>query len=159
MSSFLLDQHLGAGGLLGWGRRDFMRTYKTVFKSGCTILYFCSSVGDFLSLCLLVSTCFFHFLICMSAFHSKRYVAASCVCVCSVAQLCLFCNHMDCSPQGSYVHGIIQARILEWAAISSSRGSSPPRDQTHVSYGSYIGRNILYHWATWEDPCGILLWL
>ena len=43
----------------------------------------------------------------------------------SVVQLCLtFCDPMDCSPPGSSVHGISQARILEWAAISSSRGSS-----------------------------------
>ena len=40
---------------------------------------------------------------------------------------------MDCSPPGSSVPGISQARILEWGAISFSRGSSPPRDQTHVS--------------------------
>ena len=42
------------------------------------------------------------------------------------------CNPMDCSPPGSSVPGILQARILEWVAISSSRGSSQPRDQTHV---------------------------
>ena len=41
---------------------------------------------------------------------------------------------MDCSPPGSSVHGILQARILEWVAISFSRGSSRPRDQTQVSY-------------------------
>ena len=52
-----------------------------------------------------------------------------------------------CSPLGSYLHGIFQTRILEWVAISSSRGSSPPRDQIHISC---IGRWILYHWATWE---------
>ena len=40
---------------------------------------------------------------------------------------------MDCSPPGSSVHEISQARILEWVAISSSRGSSWPRDQTHIS--------------------------
>ena len=40
---------------------------------------------------------------------------------------------MDCSPPGSYVHGISQARILEWVAMSSSRGSSPPRDRTQIS--------------------------
>ena len=39
---------------------------------------------------------------------------------------------MDCSPPGSFVHGILQARILEWVAISFSKGSSPPRDRTHV---------------------------
>ena len=43
-------------------------------------------------------------------------------------------NPMDCSPPVSSVHGILQARILEWIAISFSRGSSQPRDQTHVSY-------------------------
>ena len=46
-----------------------------------------------------------------------------------VAQLCLmFCNPMDCSPPGFSVHGILQARILEWVAIPFSRGSSQPRD-------------------------------
>ena len=45
----------------------------------------------------------------------------------------LFCNLMDCSSPGFSVHGIFQARILEWIVISYSRASSPPRDQTHVS--------------------------
>ena len=68
-----------------------------------------------------------------------------CVCVCVYvfyAQLCppLY-RPMDCSPPGSSVHGIFQARIREWVAISSSRGSSPPRDRTSVSC---IGRQILY---------------
>ena len=45
------------------------------------------------------------------------------------AQSCpTLCNAVDCSPPGSSVHGILQARVLEWAAISSSRGSSQPRD-------------------------------
>ena len=52
---------------------------------------------------------------------------------------------MHWSPPGSSVHGISQARILEWVAISYSRGSSQSRDQTHVSC---IGRHVLYHWAT-----------
>ena len=51
------------------------------------------------------------------------------VCVCSAAELCLtLCEPMDGSPPGSSVHGIIQARILDWVAISSSRASFPPRD-------------------------------
>ena len=53
------------------------------------------------------------------------------------------CDPMDCSPTGSSVHGILQARILKWIAISSSRGSSWPRDQTHISYVSCIGRLVL----------------
>ena len=44
-----------------------------------------------------------------------------------------------CSPPGPSVHGILQARILEWVAISFSRGSSRPKDPTHVSYISYNG--------------------
>ena len=58
-----------------------------------------------------------------------------CVCVCvKVAQSCLtLCNPMDCSLPGSFVHGILQARILEWFAIPFSRGSSQPMDQTCVS--------------------------
>ena len=61
-------------------------------------------------------------------------------------QPCLsLCNPKDCSPPGSSVHGILQAKILEWVAIPSSRGSSWPRDRTHFSYISCTGRQILYH--------------
>ena len=48
------------------------------------------------------------------------------------------CNPMDCSPWGSSVHGILQTRILEWVAMPSSRGSSQPRDWTHISCSSCI---------------------
>ena len=51
---------------------------------------------------------------------------------------------MDCSPPGSPVLGILQARILEWVAMFSSKGSSWPRDRTHISYVSCIGRQIFY---------------
>ena len=52
-----------------------------------------------------------------------------------VAHSCLtLCDTMDCSLSGSSLHGILQARILEWVAISFSRGSIQPRDQTQVSY-------------------------
>ena len=62
------------------------------------------------------------------------------------AQLCpAFCNPMDCSLSGSSVRGILQAGMLEWVAVSSSRGSSQPRDQTHISCVSCIGRWVLYH--------------
>ena len=51
-----------------------------------------------------------------------------------VTQSCpTLCDPMDCSPPGSSVHGILQARILEWVSISFPRGSSRPRDQTQVS--------------------------
>ena len=54
---------------------------------------------------------------------------------------------MDCSPPGSSVYGISQARTLEWGAISFSRGSFWFRDWTHISF---IGRWILYCPGTWE---------
>ena len=54
---------------------------------------------------------------------------------------------MDSSPPGSSVHGIFQARILEWVAIPFSRGSSPPSDQTYISWAA--GR-FLTIWATWK---------
>ena len=57
------------------------------------------------------------------------------------------CHPMDCGPPGSSVHGILQARILEWVPISFSRGSSQPRDQTRVSC---VSRRILHHCITWE---------
>ena len=82
--------------------------------------------------------------------QSKRYHAPwfqtavqSCVCSCVLRRVWL-CNPLDCRPPGSSVGGIFQARILEWVAISSSRGSSPPRNQTRISS---IGRKILYCWA------------
>ena len=63
--------------------------------------------------------------------------------VCSVDQSCLtFCGPMDCNLLGSSAHGIFQARIPEWIAISFSRESSQPRNRTHISS---IGRWILYH--------------
>ena len=60
------------------------------------------------------------------------------------------CNPMDCSLPGSSVHGIFQARTLEWVAISFSRGSSRPRDRTQVSH--IVGFTV---WATrevWGTP-------
>ena len=70
-----------------------------------------------------------------------------CVCVCMLTQLhlTLWDDPMDWSLPGSYIHGIFQARILEWVTLSFSRGSSQPRHQTHVSSVSCIGRQILYH--------------
>ena len=73
-------------------------------------------------------------------------------CCCLVTKLCLTLMTLwTVARQAPSVHGISQARILEWVAISFSRGSSWPRDQTHVSC---IGRGILYHWANREAQKG-----
>ena len=61
-------------------------------------------------------------------------------------QSCLtLCDPMDCSPPGFSVLGIVQVRILEWVAMPSFRGTSQPRDQTHISYVSCTSRQVLYH--------------
>ena len=77
-----------------------------------------------------------------------------------VAQLCLtLCDSMDssnCSLPGSTVRGILQARVLEWVAISFSRRSSQPRDQTQVS--RIAGRRFTI-WATTKRVCQCLAFL
>ena len=60
------------------------------------------------------------------------------------------CKPVDCSPPGSSVHGILQARILQWVAISFSRGSSRPRDRTWVSR---IAGRCFNLWTTREAQC------
>ena len=72
-------------------------------------------------------------------------VRVTCVRAQSLQSSPTLCNPMDYSLPDSSVHWISQARILEWVAMPSSRVSSPPRDQTHVSYASCIGRWVLYH--------------
>ena len=62
----------------------------------------------------------------------------------SLSCVWLFCNPMHCSPLGSSIHGILRARILEWVAISSFRGSSRPWGRTCVSYVSCIDRRVPY---------------
>ena len=65
-----------------------------------------------------------------------------------VVQSCLtLCNPMGCSQPGSSVHGVLQARILEWVAIPFSRGCSPSRDGIQVSC---IACRFFTIWATWE---------
>ena len=76
-----------------------------------------------------------------------------CVCMCTQSCLTLH-NPIDCSLSSSCVYGILQARILERVVMSCSRGSSWLMDQTCISCVSFIGRQILYHWATSEA----LLW-
>ena len=80
----------------------------------------------------------------------------------SVAELCqTLCGPIDCSPPGSTVHRIIQARILDWVAMPSSRGSSQPRDQTCASRISCIIGGFFTHQTTWEahlsNLCSLIL--
>ena len=79
----------------------------------------------------------------------KYFVYQDMVKVKVVSRLSMYssCNPMDCSLSGSSIHGVFQARVLEWVAISFSRGSFWPRDQTQISL--IAGRHFTV-WATRE---------
>ena len=73
------------------------------------------------------------------------------LCCAKLLQSCLIlCDPMDCSSPGFSVHEILQARIPEWVAISSSRASSWSRNRTHISCASCIGKRVLYPCTTKE---------
>ena len=79
-----------------------------------------------------------------------KYSILCSTCMCSVPQSCPTLYDL-CSPPGSSVHAISQARTLEWVTVSFSRGSSQPRDRTGINpCDSCIFKGILYCWATWE---------
>ena len=80
--------------------------------------------------------------------HSPR--PAPGVCMLSHFTHVQLCDPMDCSPPRSSVHGILQAGILGWVAMSSSRGPSWPRDRTCVTCGSCIAGRFFTTWATRE---------
>ena len=82
--------------------------------------------------------------------RAMTFVSIPCVCAKSLQYCLTLWDPMDYSPPGSSVHGVLQARILEWVATPSSRASSRPRDRIRISYVSCTGRWVLYHWATWE---------
>ena len=86
----------------------------------------------------LITICYFFYLAMLVVTESEGKVAQSCL---------TLCNPMDCSLPGFSVHGILQARILEWVTISFYRGSSQPKDQTEVSW---IARRHFNLWATRE---------
>ena len=84
----------------------------------------------------------------LAIYHPVEYCAVSCV---KSLQSCLtLCNPLDRSPPGSSVHGVSQARILEWVVISFSRGSSQPRDQTAYLTSSAFAGGFFTTSATWE---------
>ena len=110
----------------------------SIFKT--TVLRSLSSIsairpfqGQFLV--FLRGACFFFEWVSFRIFwYALRFFVKNWMNIVCYAQSCLtLCDPMDCSSPDSSVHGIFQARILEWAAISSSRGSSWLRDWTHVS--------------------------
>ena len=85
---------------------------------------------------------------CIQILLQLKYTVAwqmSTDCSKSLQSCLILCDPMDCSLPGSSVHGILQARILEWVAVSSSRGSFQPRDWTRISY-------VSLHWQAVSLP-------
>ena len=76
---------------------------------------------------------------------SWERITHACMCANSLYMCLALCDPTDCNPPGSSLHGVLQARTLEWAAMPSSRGSSRPRDWTHVTYVSCIGKQGFYY--------------
>ena len=73
--------------------------------------------------------------------------------LCVRAQSCpTLCNPMDCCPPGSSIHGVLQARMLKWVVMQSSRGASRPKDWTRISLVCCTCRRVLCHCTTWEAP-------
>ena len=73
--------------------------------------------------------------------------------VCAVlSRSWLYCDPMDCSPPGSSIHGILQARILEWVGMPSARGSFQPRDWNCISMSPALAGRFFTTTATWEAP-------
>ena len=75
-----------------------------------------------------------------------------CVHAKSLLSCTILCNTVNCSLPDSSVHGILQARILEWVSMPSSRGSSQPRDQTHISHVACFGWQVLFHQCHLGSP-------
>ena len=100
--------------------------------------------------------------VCESLFQNSLFCSIDlCVCLyCAVlGQSCsALCDPMDYSPPDSSVHGILQVRILEWGAMSSSRGSSQPRGQIQVScvagrfFTTWATREAQERWSGQPDP-------
>ena len=83
--------------------------------------------------------------------YKQIYYCSLSIYLCSVAQLYpTLCDPMDCSPLGSSVHGILQARILEWVAKFSSRGSSQPRDRPKPLVSPALAGRFFTTNAIWE---------
>ena len=99
----------------------------------CWVVFQCMDSNLFIHSHMVGHLCCLQFWMMITNKASWTPVYSVYVCECMLSHVLLFFNPMDCSPPGSSVHGILQARILEWVASPFSRGSSQPRDQIWVS--------------------------
>ena len=117
--------------------------HKTIFSvSSTVVVLFRCSVSAVINFASTFFCKIIHFSLCPNLY---RELCKICYC-CLLTKSCLtLCDPMDWSSSGSSVHGILQARIEKWVAISYFRRSSWPKDQTHISCISCTGRHVLYH--------------
>ena len=109
--------------------------------------YFLTLSFNFSIRCFCYSFNFQEFFLIFSSLASSCFMCV-CVCVCvhACAQSCpTLCGPLDCSTPGSSVHGIFQAKVLEWVVVSFSRGSSWPRDQTNPRLLRLLRWQVLCH--------------
>ena len=135
-----------------WSISSFISTtttnisYRSFPREWC--MYIFTSMYAYVSVCVCVCVCMFLwiyiyiFFIYIYTYICTHVTAAAAK---SLQSGLTLCDPMDCSLPGSSVHGTLQARILEWVAMLSSRGSYWLRDWTWVSYVSWISRRVLYH--------------
>ena len=129
---------------------SWIRDQTHVFCTGRQILYYWATKEAPQYSFLLV------FMVSLHVRKASHYFICLLVCMCAkVASV--VSDPMDCSPPGSSVHGILQARILDWAAVPSSRGSSWPRDWICISHIFCICRWVLYHQYHLGSPSSSLI--
>ena len=136
-------------------------------KHACQPMYANCCTLNFLKYCTVGFTfkifscvCFYVCIICVkstinllrSVLYNQLCYFRACVCAKSHQSCQTLCDPMNCSLPGSSDHGILQARILEWVAMLSSRGSSQPRGWICISNISCTDRWVLYHLAPGK-PC------
>ena len=101
--------------------------------------------------------CYAHLLLSIACFFTAD-IMTTCVCISHICHsACFVLSHfsrlrLSATPSDCSVHRVFQANIVEWVAISSSRVSSQPRDQTHISYISCTGRQVLFHYCPLGNP-------
>ena len=147
----LLLTIISSSGILGTQARTVqlgiaMKTYQVILLSCWGLIHSCK----------VETKCSADIKTWISVFHSyfQKTIKTTYLRFCLVLSDSL--RPMDCILPGFLAHGIFQATVLEWLAVSSSRRSSQPRDWGHISCISWNGRQIHYHWETWEAQNYIL---
>jgi len=133
---------------ISYNRFDFCLYHFFVYNYLHSFSWY-SRLLKFNVICNMQFNCFLLFRFLLSCSHT--YHVCACMLGCFIC-VWLFVTLWTVVCQNSSVHGIFQARILEWVSMPSSRGYSQSRDWTCVSWVSGIASRLFTHWTTWEAP-------